>query len=728
MDQTTTPTADEADSSAPFISVFDTPPDDTPTPPVTPTPQDPPSTDTPTMFDPQQLVAEFKAKATAEREEQERIERELQAKLVELTQLKRLQREQYDQLAALDTAETDARQFPERLSRLATMVDRLEPATAGLKERGFSYEQQQQRHEQTISELEQFLRDTTAARDTMVAEFGGGEIGEQRYLEVEQRTQRALEQQQTTLTRTQELYQAWKREVIEAFQEPAKEVGMVVDAGSLQSSELDLLADGLATRRKSLEELGGKTASIITALDSVGHQIDKLLADKRIDERLAAEEIAITAAHQSFTDCVLLLHGIAEREPTELLLKRLANTFFDIVFESVMTSEQRPQTASTTATALSKSLTSALQKMKQQPTIDFVRLTAHIKAQLAMQQTKRPALLQATRGYNDLLSFSLLIGLIGSPRQAFEPFAIEHAALGGQADQLQSYMTQRLAPFHKLFELITAAHDARERVANLQSPEPWPSWLKDAIETFKTSGIDKHIDQSTGEYKELVAELASALSKYIAGQQKHAEQDVAQARQRLLELAGTHRDLTSNYEHSQTNLKESLSALSLVDDSMELVNELERLIGQQRQFGLLPLARGNNKNHEEVEQRSKLLLLKLPDLRRAAELISLDLGQVDVTDPSKLKPQFDSFKAKLEQLVQEQRNEQAKQLEALGSLVELFDQVILGDKTFDQSMRSPWLPKALGEELFAQYRTVEQSYRQTIQNYNLRRSTTESTR
>jgi hypothetical protein len=215
-----------------------------------------------------------------------------------------------------------------------------------------------------------------------------------------------------------------------------------------------------------------------------------------------------------------------------------------------------------------------------------------------------------------------------------------------------------------------------------------------------------------------------SLSKYISSQQKHAEQDVAQARGRLTELTRTHRDLTASYEHSQTNLKESLSALALVDDAMELVTELERFASQQPHFGLLPLARGNMKNHEEIEQRSKLLLLKLPELRRAAELITLDLGQVDVTDPSKLKPQFDSFKSKLEQLVQEQRNEQAKQLEALGSLVGLFDEVILGDKTFDQIMRSPWLPKALGEELFARYRTVEQSYRQTIQTHNLRRSTT----
>ena len=653
MDQTTTPTTDDADSSAPFISVFDTPPDEDPIPTPLVETEEFTQTNTSASFDPQQLVAEFKARATAEREEQERVERELQAKLIELTQLKRLQREQYSQLTTLDVTEADARQFPERLTRLTTLVERLEPTITGLKEQGFSLEQQQLRHEQAIAQLEQFLSDTTAGRETMIAEFGGGEVGEQRYLEVEQRTQRALEQQQTTLTRTQELYQAWKREVIEAFQEPAKEVGLHVDASALQSSELDLLADGLATRQRSLQELGSKTANTITALDSIGHQIDQLLSDKRIHERLTAEEAGITAAHQSFADCVLLLHGIGEREPTELLLRRLSDTFFDIVFDSVMSNEQRSQTASTTAAGLSKSLTSALQKMKQQPAIDFVRLAAHIKAQLAMQQTKRPALLPATKGYNDLLSFALLIGLVGSPRQAFEPFAIEHTALGGQNAQLPQYLAQRLVPFQQLFELLLAAHDARERVASLQSPEPWPTWLKDGIETLKAAGVDKQTDRSLNNYKELVGELAATLNKYITGQQKIAEQDVAQAKGRLAELAATHRDLVGNYEHGQSNLKESLSALALVDDAMELVSELDRFFGQQPHFGLLPLARGNSKNHEEIEQRSKLLLLKLPELRRAAELISLDLGQVDVTDPTKLKPQFESFKAKLEQLVQE---------------------------------------------------------------------------
>lgn len=48
--------------------------------------------------------------------------------------------------------------------------------------------------------------------------------------------------------------------------------------------------------------------------------------------------------------------------------------------------------------------------------------------------------------------------------------------------------------------------------------------------------------------------------------------------------------------------------------------------------------------------------------------------------------------------------------------------MILGDKDFDLVIRSQWLPKEVSEQLFAQYRTVEQRYRQTIQTHNLRRA------
>ncbi len=720
MSEPTVPTTEESD--APFVAVFDTPPADEL--PATPEPVSTPLADEPagSPFDPQQLVAEFKAKAAAEREEQERIERELQAKLVELTQVRRAQREHMQALAALEVTETEARHFPERLARLTTLIATLEPLLPALKDRGYALEQQAARTDQAISQLDQFLADLAAQQEAMVAEFGGGQLGQQRFDEVEQRTKRAGDQEQTTRTRTQELYHAWKRDVADTLQEAAKEVGLSFDPDALQSSELDLLADGIRTKNQALQALGANASAVIEQLDAVQRHIDTLLADQRITDRLNAEELAIDAAHAAFADCVVSLHGLTDKSPTEALLRRAADAFFDAAFDQVLTSDQRPQTAGATATGLSKSLTGALQKMKQQPAVDLVRLAAHIKAQLAMQQAKKPALTQAIRGYNDLLSFALLTGLAGDAKQAFEPLRIEHAQLGGTPEQAQRYVIQRAEPFVRVHELFLAAREARERVRNLQSPEPWPAWLATCCEAIMAAGLASAERTASNQYKELVGELSGLLSKHIGSQQKHAEQDAAQARQRLNELARTHLELTKEYEQSQTDLKDGLAALALVDDSMELVNDLDRLVGQQQGFGLLPLARGNPKQHEEIEQRSKLLLLKLPDLRRAAELVSLDLGQVDVTDPNKLKPQFQSFKLQLEQLVSQQRLEQTRRLEALRTLVDLFDQVILGDQAFDQAIRSPWLTKQASEELYGQYRTIEQNFRQAIQTYNLRQA------
>ncbi len=725
MSETTVPTADESD--APFLSVFDTPPLTGPEPAVVPEAAEAPMPAEPadgTPFDPRELVAEFRAKAAAEREEQERIERELQAKLVELTRLRRAHRDHAEALSALALTETEARHFPERLARLRSLITGMEPLVPELKERGFALETQTARTEQTAGELEQFLADLATQRDAMVAEFGGGELGTQRFGEVELRTQRAIEREQAARTRTDELYGAWKRDVLGIIQEPAKEVGLSVDPETLQSSELELLADRIRTKYQDLEALGGKAATVIDQLDRTGSEIDTLLADRRITDRLTAEETAVDAARNTVADCVVALHGITERTPTELLLRRAAGTFFDIALDQVLASGERTQTAGTTATGLAKSLTGALQKMTQQPAVDLVRLAAHMKAQLALQQTKKPALTPAIRGYNDLLSFALLVGLAGDPKQALEPFRIEHAQLGGTPEQAGRYLTSRTEPFLGVYQLLLAAREARERVRNLHSPEPWPAWL--ALSCEAVAGVVPAGTLEQARAKDLIGELAAALGKHIAGQQKQADQAVAQARQRLAELARTQLDLTRDYEESQADVKAALAALALVDDAMELVNELERLAGQQQGFGLLPLARGNPRQHEEIERRSKLLLLKLPDLRRAAELVSLDLGQVDVTDPGKLKPQFDAFKRQLEQLVSQQRLEQERRHTALGTLVGLFDQVILGDKSFDQAIRSSWLTKDASEELYAQYRNVEQTFRQAIQTYGLRQRPTPS--
>ena len=701
----------DTDTSAPFLSVFETPPASSTQP------EDSTSTQ---PFNPQDLVAEFKAKAAAEREEQERVEREIQGKLIELAKLKRSQREQYEQLSILEVTEEAARHFPDRLIRLEGAIQTLGSHIPTLKERGIELEHHQQELTQTIQQLERFLSDTARERDAMITEFGGGNLGEDRYREVEQRTQRALEQHTESLTKTREQYEHWKRETADTYQEAATELEVRLTVDTLQSSDLDDIAAQIGVRHETLRALGNKTTTITQSLDVLDQQIAQLLDDKRITERLTAEESEIAAAHTAFAECVITLHGAQEGELPAILIHRLADSFFDIVYEQIAGSSQRSQTAGNTATSLSKSLITTLQKMKQQPAIDFIRLAAHVKAQLALQQSERPTLTQSTKGYNDLLCFGLMIGLIGNSRQAFEPFAIEHTALGGQSDQLKKYLEQRVTPFHPIARTILAAQEARGRSQQEQTQELWPTWIKACADMLHTTTVDTAIDHSANDYKTLVSDLSSVLNNYVTTKRKHAEQEVSRAQQRLIELADTQQSLVSEYDLSQNTLKESLAALSLLDDSLELTSELEKLVGQQPHFGLLPLARGNQKQREEIEQRSKLLLLKLPDLRRAAELVTLDLGQVDVTDPAKLKPQFTAFKLRLEERINQQRETQAKLLARLGTLVELFDQVILGDKEFDSTISSPWLPKEVSEQLFSQYRSVEQGYRQTIQTYGLR--------
>ena len=708
---------DDTKTDAPFLSVFDTPPE------IATDTSSPSQTDTLTPFDPNALVAQFKATATAERKEQERIEQEIKAKLLELNQLRRQQQDQYDELTALALDEQRARQLPRQLELLNAHTQALRTQLPATLDQGQQLEDQRTQLTETIKQLDRFIQDTATQHEQMVAEFGGGEIGEKRYLEVEQRTKQALEMHTRTLDQVRGQYEQWQQETLASFAETTQELKITVRQEAVTVRSITTLDADIEVKHQALKTLGEQAGTIINRLDIIDQAIDQLLTDTRIAERLAAEEQTIADAYTAFIDSIVHLHKSSEREPSTVLLQKLSRAFFDIALHQQSNEEQRAQTTAATATALSKSLTTTIHKMKQQPVIDFVRLAAHLKAQVALQETKRPTLTQATKGYNDLLVFGLMTGLIGNPRQTFEPYAIEHSALGGQASQAQQYLTQRLSQFKPLLAILHAAQHAQEQTRVGQTQPTWPTWVPEASQALQQAKLDGLIDQTDQAYKTLVGEFSTLLSSHATVQKQHAEQEATRIRLRLEELDQTHQDLVGRYERSQEQLKEGLSALSLVDDALELVNELEKLVGQQQRFGLLPLARGNMNQHEEIEQRSKLLLLKLPELRRAAELVSLDLGQVDVTDPSKLKPQFVAFKARLEQTVQQARTEQTTHFDALRSLVELFDQVILGDKDFDLVIRSQWLSKELGEELFAQYRAIEQHYRQTIQTHNLRKGT-----
>lgn len=713
MDPTPAPTTDDADSSAPFLSVFDTPLADTPADPPAPNPLE-------TPFDPEALVAEFRATAAAERKEQERIEQEIKGKLLELTQLKRQQQEHHASLAALSLDESTARQLPRRLTLLNELTRAFATQLPNLSEQGQHLEEQRAAISDQIKQLDRFLKDTNGRREAMIADFGGGQLGEQRFAEVEQRTRQALEQRGVELERIKQAYDQWQHTTLTNVQELLTELSLTARQDTLTVRTLATLATDIEQKYEALQSLGEQAHGIIDRLDVIDHAVDQLLADQRVAERLHAEEQAIADAHTSFVEAVVKAHKIDDREPTAVLLQKLARAFFQQAL-SQQGSERR-DTPAGTATSISKSLVSTLGKMRQQPTIDFVRLAAHLKAQVALQEGATPSLTPATLGYNDLLVFGLMTGLIGNARQAFEPFAIEHTALGGQPATANEYLATRLIPFQPLIAILRAAHQAHLDTRAVKQQPAWPTWVADVVQLVEQSKVGTIANATDAGFKSALAEFATLLSSHASTQQAHAQQEANRIRLRLEELDQTQRNLTERYEHSQEQLKQHLSALSLVDDALELVQDLEQLIGQQQRFGLLPLARGNMKQHEEVEQRSKLLLLKLPDLRRAAELVSLDLGQVDVTDPAKLKPQFLAFKARIAQNVEQARAEQATTHESLRSLVELFDQVILGDKDFDLVIRSQWLPKEVSEQLFAQYRTVEQRYRQTIQTHNLRRA------
>ncbi len=689
-------------TDAPFLSVFDVP--------VRTSKSTPASDDL--TFDPAELYDSFTKQAEEERAEHERNEAEIAALLARRTTLIEEQAGTLDALAALGLTLDSASSLPHLIELMSGEQERLLPVLRALQEEGEALEQERADLSHRIKELEQFESKLIAEREQTIERFGGGERGVTRFKELEEKTRRTLEGNRDQRAESEERYESWRLSLIDAASPVSARLDRTLAPGELTSKSIDELMGQFGDYLMSQRTLNDQARTLVEQHQQAQQAIDEILADERIPARIAELEGAIEREQNQFADVVadLVLDRTSDL-PVETLARLLASAFFAAESQSLDNQLSLPERAEQ-ATALGKSLRATFTKIANQTKVDLKKLFEHLKT----QRTQSNHLPAASRGYNDVLMFASLLGITGTPGKALEPFLIEAKALHSEPEDVQRYVRERVEPFLPLFAIVQAALDLASTDGTQQT---FPSWTSAAAQSLRITNTNVDLTAHR-EYQQAKSQLTESIEAYMDKQRELAHEAADQARNQMDDLAGTHDGLVRGAGESQRALEEAQAALTITTDGLDQARELAEITERYTRLGPIKVGGAAKRLQDEIDRSAKLLLLKLTDLRRAGELVQVDLGRFEVSNPPDLVEKLTKLSSALEALVKARRQERDQAALSLRELVHIFDDIILSDSTLDRSINSPWLSKEESKSLFDQYRELEERYRATITEYGLR--------
>ena len=452
MTDQTAPTTDESTegtekmpTNEPFLSVFDVPVKTT----RTARPGEA------LEFDPSQLYDSFAQQADEERAAYEQNEAEIAELLVRRAKLLEQQATLLDELAELNTTLDQARGLPQLIETMLSEQTALAPQFQELRHTGESLENERDTLAARITELEQFAKKIERERAETITRFGGGEKGEQRFVELEEKTRQSIELNRQELADTEERYESWRLAVTEAAGPLVGRLNRPLEHPTLMSQTLAELEAAFQRYIETQQTLNNKTSIIVEKHKTFQQAIDEILADERIPTRIAELEAAIEREREQF------MHTVSElvldqntSGPVVALVRELANTFFVTESQTLAQTESLLDRAEQ-ATALGKSLRATFTKIVEQTNVDLKQLFEHLKHQ--REKDTNNQLPNASRGYNDILFFASVLGTTGTSGKVFEPFAIEARAL--KESSVDTYVRRRATVFLPVFSVVQAALD-----------------------------------------------------------------------------------------------------------------------------------------------------------------------------------------------------------------------------------------------------------------------------
>ncbi|MCA9388535.1 hypothetical protein KC644_02110 [Candidatus Berkelbacteria bacterium] len=649
-------------------------------------------------FDPSNLFDEFSNLAEQERIEHEKNEAEIAEKLSSYSSFSDEIEEQRQNLIDINLSEKDARALPDLIQNLYQTRDDLTEQLTSLENQGRQLEEKNSTLGAKITDLKKFLEGFRRQKEENIKKFGGQEKGEKRFLELESKTEQAVRQNQRQAADNLTEYQAWKIEATEALAPILKNLKIAREGDKLTADEVLELKNDFEVFLKNKEELNNRTAPIIEKINEKQALIEDLMKDERIPARISKFEKLIVKRQQEFVNSVLEIVK-AKTKPEETLLEQTIQAFYKIELAK-LNQINSPEKKADSAATLAQSLIKTLGKIANQSNINLDELYSHLK-NLNQNGTLPPS----SKGYNDVLFLAYCLGITGHPERASQPFATEAKALLDNPKEAELYTDKRLKAFKPVLATLKAGFDLNNSQPTDQ-PRIFGIWLG-KLEPLLAPIPDLENDPA---YSQNHKQLSAAIREFVTSHRQIAHD---QARQIELKLKGLLKRLEQTLS-SQTGSGAKLIKLDsyalTVEQAQEFSTEVTKLSQEYSSLGPIKLGNNAKKLQDEVDRFSKLLLLKVPELRKAAEIVNFDLGRIDVGAPDTINPKLEQLATTLKEKRIEAKEKQASLTQNITDLKAQVKEEILNNQEIETVINSTWLDKSYTSDLISLYAQVEEEF------------------
>lgn len=489
-----------------------------------------------------------------------------------------------------------------------------------------------------------------------------------------------------------------KIEAIEALAPILKNLKIAREGDKLSSQSLVELKNDFEIFIRHKQELNERTAPIIDKINEKQALIEDLLQDKRIPERIKKFETEVAKHRSEFVKSIIEVFK-PKSQPESTLVEEISKAFYQVELARLKQANS-PDKKAESAANLAQSLTRTLNKIHHQANIDLDQLHKHL-SNLNQQGTLPPS----SKGYNDVLFLAYCLGITGQPAKALETLRTEARAIHTEPKQAELYTDQRLSDFYPVLTAVQAGLD----LVNSQpagQPKIFGNWLKQLEPVL--AGLP--IKSANPEYSRIHKDLSAAIREFVTYNKQDAQD---QARQIELKLKGLLKSLAKTLDDQVANnsklIKLDSYALT-IEQAQEFSSEVAKLSHEYNSLGPIKLGNSAKKLQEEIDRFSKLLLLKVPDLRKAAEIVNFDLGRIDVGAPDTIQPKLESLAETLKGKRLEAKENQAEHIRQLADLKDQVKSDILNNQEIEAAINSSWLDGSYNSELINLYAQVEEEF------------------